>query len=425
MKTLLGMAFALLSVAASAQGPLGGPRTETFEQLAELTGTEANAFVSRSIALSSDTLVIGAPVATTPGGCVECGVAYVYTAVNGDWTNLQLTATLTQSSGQSLGGFGDSVSVSGVTVVVSGYDSNSGLGSVYVYINPSGTVTENAELTTSGAPSGAFDSVSIDGGTVVAGSPSAQVGGQRELGAAYVYVAPSGGWANMTQTAELVSKSESGNSGFGDSVAIGGRTVVVGEPRASVGGVAVRGRAYVYVEPSDGWSGTRGQTAELEPSNGARNALFGLSVSVSGATVAVGAPGETVGSNQAQGAVYIFAEPAAGWPMTMTQTAEVTAASGKAGSEMGYSVAMSDRTLFTGAPYVHSERGIAYVFSEPPGGWQNLAAGEEISASDGAANNLFGWGVAIGGGVLGVSAYGWPDGGLSAFGAVYVFGEGQ
>ena len=189
-------------------------------------------------------------------------------------------------------------------------------------------------------------------------------------------------------------------------------------------GVTVRGRAYVYVEPAGGWSGTRGQTAD-EPSNGQRNALFGLSVSVGGATVAVGAPGEDVGSNQAQGAVYIFSEPAAGWSMTMTQTAEVTAATGKAGSEMGCSVAISDRMLFTGAPYVHAEQGIAYVFGEPLGGWQNLAGGEEIRASDGSANNLFGLGVAIGGGVLGVSAPYWPDGGLSPDGAVYVFGESQ
>jgi hypothetical protein len=109
----------------------------------------------------------------------------------------------------------------------------------------------------------------------------------------------------------------------------------------------------------------------------------------------------------------------------MTQTAQVTATSGKAGSEMGYSVAVSDRTLFAGAPYVHGERGIAYVFSEPSGGWQNLAGGAEVSASDGASNNFFGGGVAIGGEVLGVSSPYWPDGGLSPDGAVYVFGESE
>jgi hypothetical protein len=425
VKIILVFALLSLSLCAYAQSHLMHPDQDTtFQQLAELTGTQAYGLFAPSIAISGSTLVIGAPGATAPDGCVECGVAYVYTAVSGDWANLQLTATLSQSSGQSVGGFG-SVAVSGDTIVVGGYDANSGLGAAYVFVSPSGTVTENAELTTSGTPSDAFNSVSIDGGTIVAGSPSTQVGSQKVLGAAYIYVEPSGGWANTTQSAELVANDESYNSGFGDSVAISGRTVVVGEPRANVDGVTVRGRAYVYVEPSMGWSGTRGQTTELEPSDGGRNALFGLSVSVSGATVAVGAPGENVGSNQAQGVVYIFSEPATGWPKTMTQTAQVTATSGKAGSEMGYSVAVSDRTLFAGAPYVHGERGIAYVFSEPSGGWQNLAGGAEVSASDGASNNFFGGGVAIGGEVLGVSSPYWPDGGLSPDGAVYVFGESE
>jgi hypothetical protein len=425
MKTILGMTLALLCVGASAQNRIAHPTGESFQQLAELTGSQPFGLFAPSIAISGSTLVIGVPGATAPDGCVECGVAYVYSAVGGDWANLQLTATLSQSGGQSVGGFG-SVAVSGDTVVVGGYDANSGLGAAYVFVGPSGTVTEDAELTTSGTPSDAFNSVSVDGGVIVAGSPSTQVGNQKVLGAAYVYVEPSSGWANMTQSAELVASDESYNSGFGDSVAISGRTVVVGEPRANVNGVMVRGRAYVYVEPLLGWSGTRGQTTELEPSNGGRNALFGLSVSVSGGAVAVGAPGENVGSNQAQGAVYIFSDPATGWPMTMTQTAEVTAASGKGGSEMGYSVAISGRTLFAGAPYVHSEQGIAYVFSEPSGGWQNEAAGREIAAADGAPNNFFGDVVAIGaGGVLGVSAPYWPDGGLSPNGAVYVFGSAQ
>jgi hypothetical protein len=423
--SLVAMTLALLCVGASAQGRLGSPTTDAFQQLAELTGSQPFGLFAPAPAVGGSTLVIGVPGATTPDGCFECGVAYVYTAPDGDWTNLQLTATLTQSNGQSVGGFGSAVGVSADTIVVGGYDSNSGEGAAYVFISPSGTVTENAELTTSGAPSSEFDSASIDGDTIVAGSPLAQVGSEKELGAAYVYVEPSGGWVDMTQTAELGADDESRSCQFGVSVGISGRTVVVGAPAAKAGGLAGRGRAYVYVEPAGGWSGIQGQTTELEPSNGAKNAGFGGSVSVSGGTVAVGAGGEVVGSNQNQGAVYIFSKPLSGWPKTMTQTAELTAARGTAGSEMGLSVAISDRTLIAGAPYVHGEQGVAYVFSEPSGGWQNLAGGEEISASDGAANNLFGLGVAIGGGVLGVSAPYWPDGGLSPEGAVYVFGESQ
>jgi hypothetical protein len=415
--SLVGMTLALLCVGASAQSGVGRLPSEMFQQLAELTGSQPYALYASSVALTGNTLVVGTPVATPPDGCVECGAAYVYTAVNGDWTNLQLTATLTQSSGQSLGGFGGAVAISGNTIVVGGYDFGTFEGAAYVYVSPVGTVTEAAELTTSGAPSGPFDSVSIDGSTIVAGSPLSQVGSQKELGAAYIYVEPPGGWANMTQTAELVASDAYTDCEFGTSVSISGHAVAIGAPRAQL--------AYVFVDPAGGWNGTQAQTAELEPSNGTKAAGFGVSLSLSGNTVGVGAPGQNVGSNQEQGAVYIFARPSGGWPKTMTQTAELTAARGTAGSLLGYSVAISGGTLFTGAPYVHSDQGLAYVFSEPPGGWRNEAAGEEVAVADGSPNNLFGSVVAIGGGVLGVSAPYWPDGGLTPDGAVYVFGESQ
>jgi hypothetical protein len=420
MKTFVGIALALLCAGASAQSGHDGPTNETFQQLAELTGSQSFALFASSVALSGNTLVIGTPAATPPDGCFECGVAYVYTAVDGDWTNLQLTATLTQSSGQSQGGFGGAVAISGDTVIVGGYDSAEGSGAAYVYVNPSGTVTENAELTTS-VPGAPFDSISIDGNTIVAGSPLAPIGNQPELGAAYVYVEPPDGWGNMTETAELVANDESTDCGFGNSVSISGSTVAVGAPRAD----GRRGFAYVFVEPAHGWNGTQGQTAELEPSNGTRTAIFGISVSLSGDTVAVGAPEESVGTNQEQGAVYIFSKPSHGWPETMTQTAEVTAARGTAGSLMGNAVAISDGMLLAGAPYARGGQGLVYAFFEPPGGWQNEAAGKDIAAADGAPNNLFGDVVAIGGGVLGVSAPYWPDGGLGPDGAVYIFGDIQ
>jgi hypothetical protein len=111
--------------------------------------------------------------------------------------------------------------------------------------------------------------------------------------------------------------------------------------------------------------------------------------------------------------------------MTMTQTAEVTAASGKAGSEMGYSVAISGTTLIAGAPYVRNQQGVAYVFNEPPGGWQDEAAGEAIVANDAMSNNLFGLRVAIGGGVLGIATPYWPGPYPNSDGAVYIFGPAQ
>ena len=422
MKTTLRMIFFLLCAGASAQNQLDRPPSKTFQQLAELTGSEPYSLVSNSVAVSGSTLVIGAPSANSPNGCFECGAAYVYTAVGGDWTNLSLTATLTQSGGQFEGGFGDSVAISGNTIVVGGYDFAVESGAAYIYISPSGTVTENAELTTSGSASGVFNTVSIDGNAIVAGSNLSSVGNEKEVGSAYVYVEPEGGWINATQTALLVANNESMGCYFGNSVGISGHTVVVGAPRSDADSLVQRGRAYVFVEPTEGWSGTRGQTAELDPADGTKKAYFGQSVSISGGNVVVGGPQQTIGSNGTQGAVYVYTRPSTGWPKTMTETAEITAAGGKAGSELGYSVAVSGTTLVAGAGDAHSHQGVAYVFSEPDGGWQNVSGGLAVSASDGSPNNAFGAAVGIGGGVLTVSAPGWPNG-VGGDGAVYIFGQ--
>jgi hypothetical protein len=416
MKTILGLTLALLSLGASAQSRLGRPTYETFQQLAELTGSQPYALSSTSVAISGNTLVIGAPEANNSGGA-----AYVYTAPNGDWTNLTLTATLEPSNGTTDDEFGSSVAVSGNTVVVGGDDSDALMGAAYVYISPSGTVYENAELTTSGSPSGTFNSVSIDGTTIVAGSQLAQVGNEKELGSVYVYVQPPGGWANMTQTALLVANNASIGCYFGNSVGISGNTVVVGAPRSEANGLVQRGRAYVFVEPAEGWSGTRGQTAELDPSDGTKKAYFGLSVSISGGNVVVGAPQQTIGSNGTQGAAYVYTRPSSGWPKASTETAELTAVDGKAGSELGYSVAISGTTLLAGAPFAHSHDGVSYVFSEPSGGWQTASGGVAITASDAAPNDGFGNAVGIGGGVLAISASGWQG----EDGAIYIFGESR
>jgi hypothetical protein len=414
--SLVAMSLALLCVGVPAQSGVGRLPSETFQQLAELTGTGPYALASYSVAISGNTLVIGAPSANSLDGS-----AYVYTAVNGDWTNLQLTATLTQSRGQCEGCFGDSVAISGSTIVVGGYDFSALTGAAYVYIDPAGTVAENAELTTTGSPSGAFNSVSIDGDIIVGGGNLSSVGNEKELGSAYVYVQPTGGWSNMTQAAVLVANNADVGCLFGNSVGVSGNTIVVGAPLSDANGLVQRGRAYVFVEPESGWSGTRGQTAELDPSDGTKQAYFGFSVSISGDSVVVGGPQQTIGSNGTQGAVYVYTRPSTGWPKTMTETAELTAFDGKAGSELGFSVAISDKTLLAGAPFANSHKGVSYVFSEPSGGWQTEPGGIPIAVSDATPNEGFGSAVGVGGGVLALSA---PDA-SNGDGAVYIFGESQ
>ena len=413
MKSTLGLTFALLSLCAAAQSRL--PRSlagNPLQQLAEITGTQSGDNFGASVAVSGNTLVVGAPLASD--ACTNCGAAYVYTAANGDWTNLVQVATLTPPGLGVPGGFGAPVAISGDTIVVA-YDAPTGQPVAYVYVNPSGNAVPTAELTTSVANGDSITGIAIKDGTIVVGMPNAGLRGQ---GAAFVYVEPSTGWANITETAELVAND--GSTGyFGWSAAISGRDIVVGATRVEVGGVE-QGAAYLFIEPAAGWSGTRPPKTTFQASNGTRKAAFGTSVSLSGETVAVGAPDETVGSSQNEGAIYMFTRPSSGWPKTMTETAELTASTAKGGSELGLSVALSGKILVAGAPFARASQGLVYLFSEPLGGWQSTSSARGISASDGGANDNFGWSVAI----SGVIAAGAPElsGITKGDGAAYVFG---
>lgn len=91
------------------------------------------------------------------------------------------------------------------------------------------------------------------------------------------------------------------------------------------------------------------QLAELTASDAAGNDELGYSVAISGNTIAVGAPYETIGTNEHQGAVYVFTKPASGWS-NMTQTAKLTVSDEALSGELGYSLAFSGNTIVAGAP---------------------------------------------------------------------------
>jgi len=61
-------------------------------------------------------------------------------------------------------------------------------------------------------------------------------------------------------------------------------------------------------------------------------------------------------------------------------------------------------------PFERSDEGLVYVFSEPTSGWQGGAKAQEIAASDGAANDIFGFSVSVGGGVIAAGSPGFPMG---------------
>jgi uncharacterized protein (DUF2345 family) len=229
-----------------------------------------------------------------------------------------------------------------------------------------------AELTVA---NGAYlgHSVAIDGDTIVVGARSDK---GDSSGAAYVFVKPSSGWTNMTQTATLSVMHETGNEDFGSSVAIHGNTIVVGSPRNRG-----RGAAYVFVKPKEGWRDMT-QSAKLTSSTPKLNDLFGASVSITNNTVVVGAPGVT----KQQGAVYVFVNSGKNW-RSAVQAATLTASDVVEGkqNELGYSVAIEGNTIVAGAPDNSFPDGAAYMFVEPGGGWTNATEDGKLIGLTGGA----------------------------------------
>ncbi|HLZ42281.1 MAG TPA: hypothetical protein VKQ11_15040 [Candidatus Sulfotelmatobacter sp.] len=291
------------------------------------------------------------------------------------------------------------------------------------------TAQQLAELTASDGQNGdeLATSVAISGNVAVVGSPCAMIGSNRCQGAAYIFVKPAAGWGTTsTFVAKLTASDGAAGDAFGQAVAIGLDTVVVGAPFKTVNGEA-QGEVYVFTKPATGWTSMT-ETARLNPSDAATTCsaseycLFGNSVGVSGSQVVVGVPGNIVNNHANQGAVYVYVKPATGWTST-TQVAKLSVSLGKTGDQLGISVSISGDIVAAGAPNVNS-KGAAYVFVRPTSGWRNASTPiTTLTASDGNQYDTFGWSLGVQDHIIVVGApqFGNPQIGSQAPGKAYLY----
>ena len=331
-------------------------------QTAKLKPSDGGQGFGTSVAISGNTIVVGAANASNEYGRSGAqtqgpGAAYIFVKPASGWKNMTETAKITASDGVGGDAFGYNVSISGNTVAVGALFAHSGAGAAYIFVKPThgwSKMTETAELTASDATT--FDNmgaVAISGNTVVTGA----YGHNNFTGAAYVFVKPSTGWKNMKQSAEISGKKA--NQIYGFSVATDGKIAIVG----SVGAHTGIGAAFIYGKPKAGWKNTSKFTAELTASSSSQVSGLSQSISISGKTIALGAPGTTVGSNSGQGAVLVYVEPATGWKTTSKFAAELTASDGQANDGLGVSAAVNGSTIIGGATK-SGPPGEAYVFGK-------------------------------------------------------------
>jgi len=413
-----------LAVFSSAQGlPLGpdapgkqlqentaAPSPGDWQQLVKLTGQDQAIFYfGNSVGISGDTVV----VADSPGGADDIA-AFVFVKSAQGWANTVPAGALELPPGSRF--FLVWAAIDGDTVVIGAPSTGAGYPSyAYVFVKPAGgwtNMTPTAVLTPSDTIDGYFgQSVAVQGNTIVVGDP----GFESSPGAAYVYVKPAGGWANMTQTAKLTASDGMIDDNLGESVSVHGTTIAAGASQNEE--YDTSGKAYVFVQPAGGWTNMT-QTAELTVPTAPEGSDIGTSIYVNDSWVLAGAP--SFGNSGFPGSAYIFSKPASGWANT-TATAMLTPVDQRPDSEFGWSVSGSGEIAVVGAPRRGAPpfglEGGVYVFKEPASGWQNSVGLTLLTGSDARSDAWLGESVAMSGNVV-VTGEQNPY----TTGAAYVFG---
>jgi len=198
---------------------------------------------------------------------------------------------------------------------------------------------------------------------------------------------------------------------YGYSVAIAGDYAIVGANQDDGGGGSASGSAYVFVRSGNSWI----EQAKLTASDAGLGDRFGSSVAIDGDYAIVGAYLDD-DNGSASGSAYVFVRSGSSW----TEQAKLTASDAAANDYFGHSVAIAGDYVIVGAYQDDdggSRSGSAYVFVRSGNSWTEQV---KLTASDAAANDYFGYSVAIAGDYVIVGAYRDYDGG-SASGSAYVF----
>lgn len=324
---------------------------QSADNFGEVGYAYTDAYLPLTVAISGDTILVGAPfadISNEHGGFnVDQGAVYVFKRENGVW--IEKTRLIANEYSLEFGkwmafdgktaiinglyvfeegatgwtqqklpgtGFGTWAAISGDTIAVIGREGTASDGSdfvstIHVFIRNGTAWQEKQVLTTSdhmpgdvmGEPRGNVG-IAISGDTIIAGyinGGTANTPPDPNRHGAYIFVRRNGVWTEqqklkpLNATAGLVS------------VAISGNTAVLGYQSDAIDGQQYQGAAYVFERTGETWF----EEQRLTASDGKAYAYFGQAVAMNGGTLIVGAPytdveNESLGLNRSQGAAYIF-----------------------------------------------------------------------------------------------------------------------
>lgn len=393
----------------------------TFQAYLKPAVTQAGANFGATVAISGNTIAVGAPgdnssttgINSTPNNVsAATGAVHIFVRNAGVWSQQAYikadAVRFFDELGKSLaldgdllvaGAPGEDTSVGGVNPPRDILANNTG--AAFVFRRTGTTWAQEAMLKASNPGDGDNFGVSVgaSGNTIVVGAQfeDSAAGGvdaapnesSTDSGAAYVFALGQSGWA---QQAYLKAPVPDADNRFGVAVAVSGNTVLVGSERedSSTSGINTvpnalgfrNGAAYVFERTGVTWA----QQAYLKASNSGESDWFGATVSLDGNLAVVGAYVEdssgsgvdsvpdNAGTNS--GAVYVFERKGSDW----RQRAFLKASNMGPNDNFGRSVSIQNRTVIVGAPFEASsasgvnqgqdngatDSGAAYIFTVPP-----------------------------------------------------------
>ncbi|MCP3917595.1 MAG: hypothetical protein GY711_18780 [bacterium] len=364
-----------------------------------------------ALAISGDTAIVGAPWDDDLGA--RSGSCYVLERAGSAWIEVD---KMLASDGMPADFFGLAVALDGDTAVVGARGADGQVtssGAAYVFERTPNGWVETGKLFASDADGNQRfgQSVSISGDTVVVGANWDDTLGF-EAGAAYVFERTGTGWLETTKLAALDGTFE---DEFGVAVVISGDTILVGAigdftPNQS-GCCDPSGSAYVFERSATGWT----QSTKLIASDASRDARFGSDVALSGDAALIGAVTDSGSVGFEAGAAYVFERSGGVW----TETNKLLGSDTVEDDRFGKSVSIvGDRALITTSDHdVGTDDGAGYVFERTPGGWVET---DMLLPADGGDNEDFGSTGALFGATALIGARYDADQGLRS-GAFYAF----
>ncbi len=176
---------------------------------------------------------------------------------------------------------------------------------------------------------------------------------------------------------------------FGYSVALlDDDTLLIGAFADDVDANVDQGSVYFFTRDGTTWT----EQLHLIAPDGAAYECFGRGVALSGDTALIGAYGDFICENVLQGSVYVYTLSELSWSFQQ----KLTALDGAANDQFGWALALDGDTALVGA-YVDdvdakTNQGSAYIFERDGTIWTQQA---HLIAPDGAAGDEFGVSVAV------------------------------